>query len=482
MKTVLKFRNDDNVKAKVFILGGMENIEKLGLRPDEAEHLKKSYENSAEKIVVFNRYTELIVVFFISEEAEENVLMETCRRRGSWICSLLNANDYEEVLIQDFCTKPCVKMGAAEGIMLTNYEFKKYVTGAKPSSMKTIWLMEETACDDCVEKMNITVEATLFARDLVNEPVNHLNAEQLAELISAKVREVGGRAEVLNKNKIEALKMGGLLAVNAGSINAPTFTILEWHPDNALNENPIVLVGKGIVFDTGGYNLKSAQSMNNMKDDMAGAATVAATLYAVAKAKLPLYVVALVPATDNRLDGNAHVTGDVITMFDGTTVEVLNTDAEGRLILADALAYAKKFNPMMVFDFATLTGSASAAIGPYATVCMGKDSDEIYKKLEETGERVYERLVKFPMFEEYGEMVKSDIADLKNVGGKFGGAITAGKFLEHFTSYPWVHFDIAGTAFVENTKYYRTPGATGIHVRLLMRFLRDMAIDSNVCL
>lgn len=474
MTTILKFRNNDDVKAKVFILDGMENIDKIGLRPDEAEHVKKSYDDSKDKAVVIDRYTELFVIFFVAADADEKDFMESCRRKGAAICKLLNKNKYEDVLIQNIGAKRCTKMGVAEGIMLTNYEFKKYKTDAKPNTLTTIWLLEGTACEDCVEKMNVTVEATLFARDLVNEPVNHLNAEDLADIISTKVREVGGQAEVLNKKKIEALKMGGLLAVNSGSVDDPTFTILEWKPENPVNERPIVLVGKGIVFDTGGYNLKTAQFMNDMKHDMSGAATVAATVYAAAKAKLPVHVIALVPATDNRLDGNARVTGDIITMFDGTTVEVLNTDAEGRLILADALAYAKKYNPMMVFDFATLTGAASYAIGPYATVVMGKDSDEIYNKLEDLGERVYERLVKFPMFEEYGDMVKSDLADLKNVGGKFGGAITAGKFLEHFTDYPWLHFDIAGTAFLDKAEYYKPAGATGIHVRLMMKFFREM--------
>lgn len=473
MNTVLKFRNDDDVKAKVFILDGIENIDKLALRAEEAEYVRRSYGEDKDKTVVIDRYTELYVIFFIAADADVKDFMEDCRRKGAVICKLLNRSKYEDVLIQDIGVERCAKVGVAEGIMLANYEFKKYKTDAKANALKTVWLLEGTACADCVDMMNVTVEATLFARDLVNEPANHLNAEDLADIISAKVREAGGQAEVLNKKKIEALKMGGLLAVNAGSVDEPTFTILEWKPEKPVNDRPIVLVGKGIVFDTGGYNLKTAQFMNDMKHDMSGAATVAAAVYAAAKAKMPVHVIALVPATDNRLDGNAHVTGDVITMFDGTTVEVLNTDAEGRLILADALAYAKKYNPLMVFDFATLTGAASYAIGPYATVCVGKDSDDIYRKLEDLGERVYERLVRFPMFKEYGEMIKSDIADIKNVGGKFGGAITAGKFLEHFTDYPWVHFDIAGTAYLDKAEYYKPAGATGIHVRLLMKFFRE---------
>lgn len=473
--TTLNFRKDDKISAKVFILDSTENIEKIGLRQDEADYVRKSYDCDKCKTIVINRYTECYHIFFINSEEPENKFMEQCRRKGASICRWLNANKYENVLIQNIGGKRCVKMGCAEGMMLANYEFKKYKTNPDINTLKAIYFLEGTACEDCMEKLAITVEATLMARDLVNEPVNKLNAGRLAEFISEKIRSVGGTAEVFNKKKIEALKMGGLLAVNAGSIDEPTFTILEWKPEKPVNEKPVVLVGKGIVFDTGGYNLKTSSFMDDMKDDMSGAATVACTIYAVAKAKLPVHVIALVPATDNRIDGNACVTGDIITMYDGTTVEVLNTDAEGRLILADALAYAKKYDPMMVFDFATLTGAASRAIGPVATVTMEHNAEDIYRKLEEVGERVYERLVKFPMYEEYGELIKSDLADIKNIGGSYGGAITAGKFLEHFTDYPWVHFDISGTAYLEKADHYKTAGGVGIHVRLLMRLFRDMA-------
>ena len=472
--TELKFRKDDKIAAKVFILESAEDIDRIGLKKDEADYVKKSYDDDKKKTVVINRYTECFHIFFVDTTEDENKFMEKCRKKGAAICKWLNANKYEDVLIQNIGEKRCVKMGCAEGMMLANYEFNKYKTDAKDNTLKTIYFLEGTACEDCVEKLNITVEATLMARDLVNEPVNQLNAEKLAEFISEKVRSVGGEAEIFNKKKIESLKMGGLLAVNAGSIDEPTFTILEWKPEKHINEKPIVLVGKGIVFDTGGYNLKTSNFMNDMKDDMSGAATVACTVYAVAKANLPIHVIALVPATDNRIDGNARVCGDIITMYDGTTVEVLNTDAEGRLILADALAYAKKYDPMMVFDFATLTGAASRAIGPVATVAMEHNAEDIYKQLEAVGERVYERLVKFPLYEEYGDMIKSDLADIQNIGGAYGGASTAGKFLEHFTDYPWVHFDIAGTAFLEKADHYKPAGGVGIHVRLLMRFFRDM--------
>jgi leucyl aminopeptidase len=213
--------------------------------------------------------------------------------------------------------------------------------------------------------------------------------------------------------------------------------------------------------------------MDFMKCDMGGAATVAGSLYAIAKAKLPIHVVGLVPATDNRPDGNAYVPGDVITMMSGKTVEVLNTDAEGRLILSDALHYAKRYKPELVLDFATLTGAASTAIGPFGIVAMGTVDDKTREELHTAGKNVYERLAEFPFWDEYDDLIKSDVADIKNVGGPFGGAITAGKFLAQFTDYPYMHFDIAGPAYVKSTDSYRGKYGTGVGVRLLFEFFKN---------
>jgi leucyl aminopeptidase len=286
-------------------------------------------------------------------------------------------------------------------------------------------------------------------------------------------KESGFRTEILTKKKIESLKMGGLLSVNKGSVDPPTFTIIEWKPAKAVNKKPYVLVGKGLVFDTGGMNIKTGPHMGEMKSDMAGGAAVASAIYAVAKAKLPVYVVGLIPATDNRPSGNAYVPGDVIKMYNGTTVEVLNTDAEGRMILADALSYAIKYSPELVIDIATLTGAASMAIGKYGIVGMGSKSEKEMEKLKISGENVCERIVEFPFWEEYGELIKSEVADIKNIGGKDSGAITAGKFLEKFTDYPWIHLDIAGPAFVDAKYNYRGNGGTGVCVRLLFDFFKN---------
>jgi leucyl aminopeptidase len=233
-----------------------------------------------------------------------------------------------------------------------------------------------------------------------------------------------------------------------------------------------VLVGKGVVYDTGGLSLKpTPNSMDRMKSDMSGAALVSAAMWAIAKLALPLHVIALVPSTDNRPGENAYVPGDIITMYGGTTLEVLNTDAEGRLLLGDALHWAKRYNPEVVIDFATLTGAASVAVGEHGIVCMGTAGEDVKAALRESGERQYERLVEYPLWDEYGEQIKSEIADLKNVGGPSGGAITAGKFLQHFTDYPWMHFDIAGVSFATSKKAYLPAGGTAYGLRMLLDFL-----------
>jgi leucyl aminopeptidase len=359
----------------------------------------------------------------------------------------------------------------SEGMLLADYRFQKYKTEKEEAEIKEIELVGDTLSETEIFRLKTLIEATYMARDLVNEPGSFLTATKLSEIISTSGKQAGYYTEVFGKAKIESLKMGGLLAVNRGSQEPPTFTILEWKPDHTINKKPLILIGKGLVFDTGGLSLKPTQnSMDEMKSDMAGAAAVISVIWAVSTCKLPFHVIGLIPATDNRPGENAYFPGDVITMFDGSTVEVLNTDAEGRMILADALAYAKKYKPQLVIDIATLTGSAAMAIGKYGVPAF-TNMDDLEMQLVESGMNTYERLVSFPMWEEYGELIKSDIADLKNIGGKEAGAITAAKFLEKFTSYDWIHLDIAGSAFSTNDYNYQTKGGTGSAVRLLFEFI-----------
>ncbi len=370
-------------------------------------------------------------------------------------------------------------MALAEGIALSNYQFLKHKGDHKKlqHSLNEVTIIGPEVSKKEISDLNIIVQAIYHTRNLVNEPFSHLNAIQLSDEFKKLGKDAGFSVEVWNEAKIEAQKMGGLLAVNQGSKVPPTFNIMEYKPKNAINKKPYVLVGKGVVYDTGGLSLKpTPMSMDYMKCDMAGSAVVAGTLFAVAKAELPIHVIGLVPATDNWIGENSYAPGDVITMYSGATVEVMNTDAEGRIVLGDALHYAKKLNPELVCDFATLTGAAVRAIGPYASAVMGTASDEIKQDIFDSSYAVFERLVEFPLWEEYADELKSEVADFTNLGKGEGGQISAAKFLEKFTDYPWMHFDIAGPAFIHSPDAYKPKGGTGVGVRLMFDFLSKKAI------
>ncbi len=362
----------------------------------------------------------------------------------------------------------------AEGFLLSSYSFQKYKKKADRKELEVLSFRDNLSQKDLV-RLNNVYQTVHWTRDLVNEPVSYITAEKLGEEIKESLNVEGLSVRVLGKTQIESLKMGGLLAVNKGSIDPPSFTIIEYKPKKAKNARPIVLVGKGVVYDTGGLSLKPTPgSMDVMKSDMAGAAAVAGAIRLAALSGIDAYIIGLIPATDNRPGGNAYTPGDVILMFDGTTVEVLNTDAEGRMILADAIAYADKFKPQLVISLATLTGAAVRAIGTKAAITMGNAKDEVFDKLEEAGSDEHERVVRFPFWDEYGEEMKSDIADLKNIGGPNAGMITAGKFLENFTKHPYIHLDIAGPAWLDAPENYKGKGGTGYGVRLLCNFMKKM--------
>ncbi|MGI9176179.1 MAG: leucyl aminopeptidase [Rhodothermales bacterium] len=370
-----------------------------------------------------------------------------------------------------------------EGFVLASYRYLRYKTNgdasAGPEALVVHAASEEEAVRRGAERGRVLAESVMTARDLVNLAPSDKTATSLAEAIQTSAERCGYAATVWDKAKIEKEKMGGLLAVNRGSQEPPTFTIMEWKPEGAANARPVVLVGKGIVFDTGGLSLKPTKdSMDKMKSDMAGAAAVVGAMEAVARLNLPLHVIGLIPATDNRPGENAYVPGDVIQMHSGTTVEVLNTDAEGRLVLADALSYAKSLDPELVIDLATLTGVVIVALGSDMSAVMTSENDGAAGRLEameRAGLRSGDRVHRLPLLDVYGQLLESDVADLKNVGGREAGTITAGKFLEHFTEYPWLHLDIAGTAFLSQPKPYRPKGGTGFGVRLLAEFLLEYA-------
>lgn len=399
---------------------------------------------------------------------------EQLRRAGAQLAAHLNAHKMNSVLLISKTSHTLAAYQFAEGLALSSYKFLKYFTDAKKrsGSLQTIEFDKQAITVKEMQQLSTIIEAVSIARDLVNEPLNALGAKELGLKISSLGKSAGFRTKVMAKAEITREKMGGILAVNRGSIQGPTFSVMEYKPAKFLNKQPIVLIGKGVVYDTGGLSLKpTPNSMDRMKSDMSGAAVVAASMYAIAKLKLPLQVIALVPATDNRPGEEAYVPGDVIRMYSGKTVEVLNTDAEGRMLLADALHWATRYKPELVIDFATLTGAAAAITGSEAMVFMGTAPDSVKKALAESGHRQHERMVELPLWKEYNDMIQSEIADLKNVGGPYGGAITAGKFLEHFTDYPWIHCDIAGVSFNTAKSHYKPAGGTGFGIRALLDFL-----------
>lgn len=428
---------------------------------------------SKKRSVVINQYKRLVLLHWVDCKDKESYRnQEQIRRAGDLLTGTINKMKLERVTV--ISNEPAENtLSLLEGMALSNYQFLKYKSSPEKNSLQRIEVYVKAVTEKQISELSDVCESVCMARDLVNEPVITLNAPALANAFKAMGRKGGFKVKVFNKAQIKALKMGGLLAVNSGSIDPPTFTVMEYKPKKAVNKKPLVLVGKGIVYDTGGLSLKpTPNSMDYMKSDMSGSAVVAAALHAIARQKLPVHVIALVPATDNRPDGNAYTPGDVITMMSGLKVEVLNTDAEGRMVLADALHYAKRYKPQLVMEFSTLTGAAAVAIGHYGIVCMGDCDDQTRAGLHTSGRNVYERLAEFPFWDEYDELIKSDIADIKNIGGPGAGAITAGRFLKKFTDYPYMHFDIAGPSFIKTTDSYRGKNATGMGVRFIYDFIR----------
>jgi leucyl aminopeptidase len=360
----------------------------------------------------------------------------------------------------------------AEGARLGLYRFDRHKSAADDHDLETFWLVaDEDALEEATEGAELgakVAEGTVLARDLANEPSNVATPEYLAERARTIAEEYGMEFEVLDRPGIEEEGLTGLATVGRSASNGPRFIVLEHRGGG--DSAPVVLIGKAVTFDSGGISIKPAAGMEDMKFDMSGGAAVLGAMEATGALDLPLNVVALVPATENLPGGSAFKPGDVLRMHSGKTVEIVSTDAEGRLILADALSYARRYEPSVVVDCATLTGACVVALGDHASGLMGNDED-LMAKLQAAGEATGEKAWPLPLFEEYTEQIKGDTADIKNSGGRKGGALTAGAFLKEFAAYPWAHLDIAGTAYGKKGNAYITKGATGVPTRLLVEFL-----------
>ena len=362
---------------------------------------------------------------------------------------------------------------AVEGARLSDYRFDKYKSKKSPDTPNALLLklvFNDTRASSparkALQEAEIISSAVYFTRDLANEPPNVMTPAALAKAAKDMAKKHGLLCKVLGRAEMKKLGMGGILGVSQGSIYEPQFIILE--NKAAAGSKPVVLVGKGITFDTGGISLKPGANMDQMKFDMCGAAAVLGTMKAVAELKLDVKVVGLAPVCENMPGSTAQRPGDIIRISNGKTVEVLNTDAEGRLILADALSYAKRYAPKALVDIATLTGACSATFSDRASGLMGTDPD-LVAKIERAGERTGERCWELPLWDEYFDLIRATYADIQNISKKNAGTITAGMFLKEFADHTksWAHLDIAGTAWGDK-------GSTGVGVRLFVELLKDL--------
>jgi len=364
------------------------------------------------------------------------------------------------------------------GLLLGVYQFNEFKTleREKIKEIGELILLGENNEEmkwigDGLKTGQIISEAVTMARDLVNGPSNQVTPTVLAERARQIAKDHSMEIQVLEVDQAEAMGMGAFVAVAKGSQEPGKFIVLEYNKGKGLDT--IALIGKGITFDSGGISIKPSENMDRMKDDMSGAAAVLATLQAASKLQFPFHLVGLMPATENLPSGKAYKPGDILKTLSGQTVEVISTDAEGRLILSDALTYSLRYQPKAIVDLATLTGACVIALGDNAIGLFGND-ESLLKQIEEASVKTGERVWRMPLWDEYFEYLKSDVADFRNVGTRAAGAIIGGIFLSKFVEkIPWVHLDIAGPASIEKEKPYIPRGGTGVGVRLLLQLLRD---------
>jgi leucyl aminopeptidase len=403
--------------------------------------------------------------------------LEATRKAVAAGCRFLRRN--RRLAVDLFRDDKGTAQAATEAAMLSLYEFRRYKTGKMrgeepKTKVEEVVLVtskkHERTVKKGVEMGKLIAEATILARDLVNTPANDKSPAMYAKYVKKMVKKHGIKCKVMTKRDMEKMKMGALLSVAQGSTQEPRMVVLEY----GKGKNTVAIVGKGITFDSGGLTLKPRGYMEDMKMDMGGSAVVMATMIAAARLKLPVRVVGIMPLSENMPGGGAIKPGDIVTSYSGKTIEILNTDAEGRLILADALAYSARFKPKATVDVATLTGACVVALGHVVTGLVTND-EKLEKNLRESGERTYERVWPLPLVDEFKKEMRGELADVKNVAASNVGAgtITAAAFLSNFVEGPWAHLDIAGTAWSHRDADYYTKGATGNGVRLLVDFLEN---------
>lgn len=501
MKVKVKYGIAEKESSEITVLGLFENTKKLtgivasfnkalgGIINDILK--RRDFKGKQNEVLIFPTYGKIPAkrIMLVGLGKKDKFSLDKIRQASgtaarrvqnmgvkSLVSTLQELDSYEDVSAES-CAEAVVT-----GSTLGAYQFTRYKTPEPEEKKKVENLTLIVSKKALLPKVKsgasmgeVISEAVCLARDLGNMPACDTTPTFLANTAKQIAKEYKLKCEILSKPQMQRLGMGGLLGTAQGSVQPPKFIILEHKPGGARGKkaDTIVLVGKGITFDSGGISLKPSKDMDKMKYDMAGAAAVLGTMKAVAALKIPQNVVGLIPCTENLPSGTAIKPGDVLKTITGKTIEIISTDAEGRLILADALGYAKKYKPTCVIDMATLTGACVVALGTIATGMLG-NNEALKERVKRAGEASFERVWELPLWEEYYELIKSDIADIKNVGGSWGGTITAACFLAKFVDEtPWVHLDIAGTAMAEKDGPYILKGGTGVGVRLMVQLLRD---------
>ncbi len=422
-------------------------------------------------------------VIFLGIGENEDLNKERVRRVfgkvQKYIESLKSKNVFIEFVRAENISEDDNVKAIIEGLSLSDYKFNKYKSDKEKNEIDTTitiggFNLEDKDYTDIVEESKILVESVFNARDLVNEPSNVIYPETLAEEAERLSKEYGFEVQVINHEKIEELQMNSFLAVGKASVHKPKLIVMRYFGDMDNEDKKLGLIGKGLTYDSGGYSLKPSNSMVDMKSDMGGAATVIGAISAIAKRKLKINIVAVVAACENVIGSEAYKPGDIISSMAGKTIEILNTDAEGRLTMIDAVTYAiKEENVTEIIDVATLTGAALVALGNDVTAVV-TNSNTFYKELEKAFTSTGEKMWNLPNFDDYKTLIKSDIADLKNTGGRYGGTITAGLFVGEFVeNKPWLHLDIAGPAYITVPWDYCPKGGTGAGVRTLYQLAKN---------
>lgn len=455
----------------VEILPVSSNYENISLDEKVLDYVKNSFDAKLEGIFpILGPNVEEKLIVGIGKENDLDHLRRAFYKASKYLMDIKKDGYFKLTELLGFSKEEVLKV-FVEGMLQATYKFTKYL---KEDESKEINITIENAdgLENILEEYINVLEGVFVTRDLVNTPANDMYPEVLANFAKDDLENLGVNVKVLGKSEIEELKMEAFLQVARGSSKEPKFIIMEYLPNE--NENPIVLVGKGLTYDSGGYALKPAGSMADMKSDMAGSASVIGAIHALAKNKIKKNVVGIVAACENMISGDAYKNGDIIGSMKGLTIEVGNTDAEGRLTLADALYYAAtNYESKVIVDLATLTGACIVGLGMFVTGSVS-NSDENYKKISEAFEISGELVHRWPTFEVLRESVKGTIGDLNNAVTGGGGSITAGLFLENFVEErPWVHLDIAGPAFGESNKGYLPKGATGVPVKSLYEFVKN---------